>query len=510
MVGLLDFFTGGDPTEMAQIDPRYGVPKGDVRDAAINTLANISATLLAAGQPIMPAQRAQYFAQLGQAASGANTDLYNAAQRRLMMSQLDQRRSEAEELKRLDDLRKNPEAFRAQTGFDLSQFAGMTTRGMSDALRQIQVSRLSRDPAQADLVRAQIAQAVASGRLTTAQAQAAENAILREQAADEAFNQAFPGLLGTVPRPTAPAPVAPSAAPPISPPAAQAPSPAPTAPAMPAAPAAATAPAAPEGTVAPPARRPAGWALTPEQEALYRPMARSTADWMRINQQVIDRREKQEGESFTRENALRDDFDKRAVPFFDRQTAYRTMMDLARQGEGASDVALVLSLMKVYDPTSTVTGGEAATAQNAAGVPESIRAMFNTVTGGGRLSDTARQQLVNAARQRFFQEMDNFGTTVERYRGLADRYKLNVDNIVQDARDPELLAERTAMRTRTDISRRLTPEIINTADAAALDRVDPAALSPAALQAYQRRRAELSRLMPQPGSGVPVQPYTGP
>ena len=49
MVGLLDFFTGGDPTEMAQIDPRYGVARGDVRDAAVNALANVSATLLAAG-----------------------------------------------------------------------------------------------------------------------------------------------------------------------------------------------------------------------------------------------------------------------------------------------------------------------------------------------------------------------------------------------------------------------------------------------------------------------------
>lgn len=501
MVGLLDFFTGGDPNEMAQLDPRYGVPRADVRDAAVNALANISATLLAAGQPIMPAQRAQIFSQLGQAASGVNTDLYNASQRRLMASQMEARRGEAQELKRLDDLRKNPEAFKAQTGFDLSQFGGMTTRAMSDALRQVQVSRLSRDPAQADLIRAQIAQAVASGRLTAAQAQEAENALVRNQAADEAFNQAFPGLLGTAPRATAPAIAPPSAdgtsAPPASPLA-----PPPTAPS-------ATAPAT-EGTIAPPTRRPAGWALTPEQEALYRPMARTMSDWMRINQQVIDRREKQEGESFTRENALRDDFDKRAVPFLDRQTAYRTMMDLARQGEGASDIALVLSLMKVYDPTSTVTGGEAATAQNAAGVPESIRAMFNTVTGGGRLSDTARQQLVNAGRQRFFQEMDNFGSTVERYRGLADRYKLNVDNIVQDGRDPELLGERTQMRQRTDISRRLTPEIINSADMAALDRIDPSALSAPALQAYQRRRAELSRLMPQPGSGVPVQPYTGP
>lgn len=158
MVGLLDFFTGGDPTEMAQIDPRYGVPKGDVRDAAINTLANISATLLAAGQPIMPAQRAQYFAQLGQAASGANTDLYNAAQRRLMMSQTEQRRQESEEIKRIGDLMQNPEAFKTATGYDLQQFGGMRAQDISQALRQIRIQRLGQDPLEAEQRRLQVEQ----------------------------------------------------------------------------------------------------------------------------------------------------------------------------------------------------------------------------------------------------------------------------------------------------------------------------------------------------------------
>lgn len=94
MVGLLDFFTGGDPEQMAQIDPRYGVPRSDVRDAAVNTLGNISALLLAAGQPITPAQRAQLIAQIGPAAAGAGTDLYNAAQRRLMTAQMQQRQAQ--------------------------------------------------------------------------------------------------------------------------------------------------------------------------------------------------------------------------------------------------------------------------------------------------------------------------------------------------------------------------------------------------------------------------------
>lgn len=159
MVGLLDFFTGGDPAEMAQIDPRYGVARSDVRDAAVNTLANLSATLLAAGQPISGAQRAQYLSQLGQAGAGFNTDLYNASQRRLMTAQMDQRRAEAEETRQIQELMKNPEAFRAQTGFDLSQFGGMRAGDVSQALKQIRTQRLGRDPQEEQLRGLQIQEA---------------------------------------------------------------------------------------------------------------------------------------------------------------------------------------------------------------------------------------------------------------------------------------------------------------------------------------------------------------
>ena len=141
MVGLLDFFTGGDPEQMAQIDPRYGVPRADVRDAAVNTLGNISALLLAAGQPITPAQRAQLIAQIGPAAGGGGTDLYNAAQRRLMTAQMEQRRGEVEETRRIGELLRNPERFRAETGLDPQQFAGMRAANVSQALRQIAIAR---------------------------------------------------------------------------------------------------------------------------------------------------------------------------------------------------------------------------------------------------------------------------------------------------------------------------------------------------------------------------------
>ena len=234
---------------------------------------------------------------------------------------------------------------------------------------------------------------------------------------------------------------------------------------------------------------------------------RTPADWIRANQEAINRRSEQETTTFTRENALRDEFNKRGEPFAQRQTAFRTMMDLSRQGEGASDIALILSLMKVYDPTSTVTGGEAAAVQHSGSIPDSLLATWQRVNGGGILSENQRRQLVNSARQRFFQEMDDFGAQVDRYTGLANRYNLSRDNIVQDVRDPELLQERTQMRERTAISRRLTPETIGQATLEQLERIDTSALSAPALQAYQRRRVELTRpAQPQPAPPPPLRP----
>lgn len=156
MVGLMDFFTGGDPEQMAQIDPRYGVPRSDVRDAGINTLANVSALLLAAGQPIMPEQRAQLLSRLGSAAGGFNTDLYNASQRRLMSAQMDQRRAEADETRRIGELMRDPAAFRQATGYDLQQFAGMRASDVSQAMRQIRTQQLTQDPYQRELTMLQV------------------------------------------------------------------------------------------------------------------------------------------------------------------------------------------------------------------------------------------------------------------------------------------------------------------------------------------------------------------
>ena len=128
-MGILDFFTGGgEYADPNAIDERYGVSKGDVRQAALNTLGNVSGLLLAAGQPMSGSQRAQLLGQLGPAFGGAQTDIYNAAQRRLLGAENEQKMAEMQQMKSLADEMKDPAAFAAKYGFNPSGLPPQTVR----------------------------------------------------------------------------------------------------------------------------------------------------------------------------------------------------------------------------------------------------------------------------------------------------------------------------------------------------------------------------------------------
>ena len=503
MNGILDFITGGgqyaDPNAM---HPVYGVPQSDVRQALLNSMMSAGASLLAAGQPIAPAQRAQLLGQAGAAFGGIGTDVYNAAQRRLMQQQFEARRGEIESDRQLVEMAKNPIDFRARYGFDPSGLSAKDIRSILSAQRQqaaldpgaqqrrdleLQALTRAQSPEELELKRrAQLAEINAreiAGTLTTIQAQIARAKLEEEKRQTEAMKS-----YGFGQNPPAAAPATATRAPsgivggePVG---------------LVNVPAAAQAQLAPPALVSPPAPgRPPGWVLTPDQERLIMAGGGKVLELVAANQAAIKSAGEAKKERFTQEGALRTDFDKLAVPFEQRQAAYKTMMSLAEQGQGASDAALVLSLMKVYDPTSTVTAGEAATIQNASGVPEWVRSMFNRALGGGALSQEARDQIVNAARQRFTQELDAYSAGLDRYRGLAESYGLKPENVINDVRDPDIRRARKVEIERASASREVTPAQIANATADQLDRLDMRVLTAGQIAAVNARRVQL-RLNP--------------
>jgi hypothetical protein len=119
--GLLsDWMSGtgvyGNPNA---IDPQTGVPYADTRAAQLGALGNIGSLLIAAGQPMTGAQRAQLLGQIGPQISGMQTDIYNAAQRRLMQAQFaDQMAARSARTALAEEAKADPVAFEKKYGFN--------------------------------------------------------------------------------------------------------------------------------------------------------------------------------------------------------------------------------------------------------------------------------------------------------------------------------------------------------------------------------------------------------
>lgn len=133
------------------------------------------------------------------------------------------------------------------------------------------------------------------------------------------------------------------------------------------------------------------------------------------------------------EEGLRKEVIAQAKEFTAVRDAASTIEAISRQPSAASDVAMVYSFMKILDPTSVVRESEYATAQNAAGVPDQIRNVFNRVLSGERLSPDQRADFLTQAKTIAQVKGQAYGRIQEHYTNLAGRYGLNPNNVVLDA-----------------------------------------------------------------------------
>jgi hypothetical protein len=134
--GFMDFLTGGgayaDPN---QVDPNTGAPYGAVRQAFFNQLGNVGAALMAAGQPVEPAVRAQLLAQAGGFGSGMQRDIFNASQSRLMQSQVQTAEQERQRIRAIGERIKDPE-FVKSLGLTQDQATALGPKGIADVLEK--------------------------------------------------------------------------------------------------------------------------------------------------------------------------------------------------------------------------------------------------------------------------------------------------------------------------------------------------------------------------------------
>jgi len=129
-------------------------------------------------------------------------------------------------------------------------------------------------------------------------------------------------------------------------------------------------------------------------------------------------------------DGLRKEYFTQNKDFVNSSQSTQRLMDSAKDPSAAGDLALIFNYMKILDPGSTVREGEFSNAQNSGGIPDRIRAQYNKVLEGERLSQPMRD--------------DFLGRGVELYKGQEKLHKKSRaifgDTAVKQGIDPSLVA----------------------------------------------------------------------
>lgn len=115
--------------------------------------------------------------------------------------------------------------------------------------------------------------------------------------------------------------------------------------------------------------------------------------------------------------------------FKDVESSFGKVKNASKNPSAANDLSMIFNYMKMLDPGSVVREGEFANAQNAAGIPERVRNMYNRAKEGTRLGDAQRKDFVDSARNAYSAERDAYDTGVAETSGIAKRGGLNTANI---------------------------------------------------------------------------------
>jgi len=118
--------------------------------------------------------------------------------------------------------------------------------------------------------------------------------------------------------------------------------------------------------------------------------------------------------------------------FADVSFAYSRVVRSADDPSPAGDLALIFNFMKVLDPGSVVREGEFATAQNAGGIDERIRSLYNQVVDGTRLTEAQRADFVDRAGRLYGGAQEQYQSIANQYTEFARQAGLNPSLVIPD------------------------------------------------------------------------------
>ncbi len=133
----------------------------------------------------------------------------------------------------------------------------------------------------------------------------------------------------------------------------------------------------------------------------------------------------------TGEGKLRDDYNTAMKQYQEARNGYQKVVAAAKDGSGASDIALIFGFMKTLDPGSTVREGEFATAQNSGSISQTVLNAYNKALKGERLQPDQRAAFAKTARSQFQVHQQQADDTSKRYSSIASSYGYDPSRIVQ-------------------------------------------------------------------------------
>lgn len=155
---------------------------------------------------------------------------------------------------------------------------------------------------------------------------------------------------------------------------------------------------------------------------------------LRAFNEAVEAEQEGEGPRLTDVAGLRKEFTSQSRDFIAVRDSFAKIRSAAENPSAAGDLSLIFNFMKMLDPGSVVREGEFATAQNAAGVDDQVRNLYNRAITGERLNPEQRADFVGQA-NRIFVSQANLQEDLEgTFRGIAERQGFDPENVVIDFR----------------------------------------------------------------------------
>jgi hypothetical protein len=134
------------------------------------------------------------------------------------------------------------------------------------------------------------------------------------------------------------------------------------------------------------------------------------------------------GKKFDRTQSIRKEFENVTDKNRQAMLAHKKLVT-SFDGSPPGDMAGTFLFLKVLDPGSTVREGERAEVENARGVPDSIRNLYNSLLTGQRLTPQQQRQIIAVSARLSGAHQQDFQATQSQFKQLADDMDIDYKSI---------------------------------------------------------------------------------